>query len=100
MGTTHTCTAPSAGIYLEDRTILTGKYERENFKILSREEMGSLKNARSKHSSANNKGGKSKIKATKRKSEITFKNLKKELKESRRTLLALQASTAPTITDS
>ena len=61
--------------------------------------MESLKNTRSKHSSANNKGGKSKIKATKRKSEITFKKLKKELKDSCRTLLALQASTAPTVAD-
>ena len=36
---------------------------------------------------------------TKRKSEITFKKLKKELKESRHTILALQAPTAPTVAD-
>ena len=99
MGTTHTGTAPSAGIYLEDGTIFTGKYERENFELLSREEMESLKNARSRHSSAKTKGGKRKIKATKRKSELTFNKLKKELKESRCTLLALQAPTAPTVAD-
>ena len=58
-----------------------------------------LKNARSKHSSAKTKGGKRKIKATKRKSELTLKKLEKELKDSCRTILALQASTAPTITD-
>ena len=61
--------------------------------------MESLKNARSSHSSAKTKRGKRKIKATKSKSELTFKKLKKEMKESRRTLLALQASTSPTITD-
>ena len=59
--------------------------------------MDSLKNDRSKHSSAKNKGGNREIKATKRKSELTFKKLKKDLKESRRTLLALQQSTAPTV---
>ena len=77
MGTTHTDTAPSAGIYLEDGTIFTGKYKREHFQLLSREEMESLNNTRSRHSSAKAKGGKRKIKATKRKSELTFKNLKK-----------------------
>ena len=97
MCTTHTSTAPSAGIYLKDGTIFTGKYERENFQLLSREEMGSLKNARSRHSSAKTKGGKRKIKATKRKSELTFKKLKKDLKESRRTISALQAPTAPRV---
>ena len=60
-------------IYLEDGTIFTGKYVREHFQLLSREEMESLKNSRSKHSSAKTKGGKRKIKATKRKSELTFK---------------------------
>ena len=30
MSKTHTGTAPSAGIYLEEGTIFTGKYEREN----------------------------------------------------------------------
>ena len=97
--TTHTGTAPSTGIYLEYRTIFTGKYEREHFQLLSREEMDSLKNARSRHSSAKTKGGKKKIKSTKRKSELTFKKIKKELKETRRTLLALQAPTAPTVAD-
>ena len=97
MGTTHTGTAPYAGIYLEDGTIFIGKYEREHFQLLSREDMESLKNSRSRHSSANTKGGKRKIKATKMKSELKFKKLKKELKESRCTLLALQASTAPTV---
>ena len=61
--------------------------------------MESLKNARSKHSSAKTKGGKRKIKATKRKSELIFKKLKKELKESHRILSTLQASTAPTVDD-
>ena len=61
--------------------------------------MKSLKNARSKHSSAKTKGGHRKIKATKRKSRLKFKKLTKELKESRRTLLELQASTAPTVAD-
>ena len=61
--------------------------------------METLNNARSKHSSAKTKGGNRKIKATKRKSELTFKKFKKELKESRCTLLALQASTAPTVAD-
>ena len=89
MGTTHTGTAPSAGIYLEDRNIFTGKYERENLQLLSREEMESLNNARSRHSSAKTKGGNRKIKATKRKSELKFKKLTKELKESRCTLSAL-----------
>ena len=65
MGTTHTGTSPSAGIYLEDGTIFTRKYEREHFQLLSREEMESLKNSRSKHSGAKTKGVKSKIKATK-----------------------------------
>ena len=97
--TTHTGTAPSTGIYLEEETIFTGKYEREHFQLLSREEMESLKNARSRHSSAKTKGGKRKIKANKRKSELTFKRMKKELKETRRTLLALQAPTAPTVAD-
>ena len=35
-GTAHTGTAPSAGIYLEDSTIFTGKYGREHFQLLSR----------------------------------------------------------------
>ena len=61
--------------------------------------MESLKNACSKHSSAKTKGGNRKIKATKIKSELKFKKLKKELKDSRRKLLALQASTAPTVAD-
>ena len=56
--TTHTGTEPYTGIYLEDGTIFTGKYEREHFQLLSREEMKSLKNARSRHSSAKTKGGK------------------------------------------
>ena len=73
MGTTHTGTAPSAGIYLEDGTIFTGKYEREYFQLLSREEMESLKNSWSRHSTANTKGGKRKINATKSKIELTFK---------------------------
>ena len=58
-----------------------------------------LKNARSKHSGAKTKGGKTKIKATKRKSALTFKKMKNYLKETRRTLLALQAPTAPTVAD-
>ena len=99
MGTTCTGTAPSAGIYLEDGTIFTGKYGRDHFQLLSREEMGSLKNARSKHSSAKTKGSNRKIKATKRKSELKLKKLTKELKESRRTHSALQASTSPTVAD-
>ena len=37
MGTTHKGTAPSAGIYIEDGTIFTGKYEREHFQLVSRE---------------------------------------------------------------
>ena len=61
--------------------------------------MESLKNACSKHNSANTKGGNRKIKATKRKGELKFKKLTKELKESCCTLLELQASTAPTIAD-
>ena len=97
--TTHTGTAPSTGMYLENGTIFTGKYEREHFQLLSKEEMVSLKNARSRHSSAKTKGGKRKIKATKRKSELTFKKLKKELKESRCKLTALQAPTAPKVAD-
>ena len=80
MGMTYTGTAPSAGIYLEDGTIFTGKYEREHFQLLSGEEMESLKNARSKHSGAKTKGCKRKIKATKRKIEFTFNMIKKELK--------------------
>ena len=40
-----------------------------------------------------------KNKATKRKSELTFKKMKKELKETRCTLSALQAPTAPTVAD-
>ena len=99
MGTTHTGTAPSAVVYLEDGTILTGKYEREHFQLLSSQEMESLKNACSQHSSANTKGGKRKIKATKRKNELTFKKLKKDLKYSRRTLSELQPPTAPTVAD-
>ena len=97
--TTHTGTAPSTGIYIEDGTIFTGKYERDHFQLLSREEIESLKNARSRHSSAKTKGGKKKIKATKRKSELTFKKMKKELKVTRRTLSALQAPTAPIVAD-
>ena len=58
MGTTHTGTAPPVGIYLEEGTIFTGKYEREHFQLLSGEEMESLKNARSKHSGAKTKGDK------------------------------------------
>ena len=84
--TTHSGTAPSTGIYLEDGTIFTGKYEREHLQLLSREEMESLKNARSRHGSAKTKGIESKIKATKRKSELTLKKMKKELKEIRHTL--------------
>ena len=42
--------------------------------------MESLKNALSKHSGAKTKGGKRKIKANKRKSELTFKKMKEELK--------------------
>jgi len=94
VGTTHTGTAPSNGIYLEDSTIFTGKYEREHFQLLSREEMDCLKNARSKHSSTKPKGGNMKSKATKRSSELKLKKLAKELKESRRVLFTLQASTA------
>ena len=75
--TTHTGTATSTGIYLEDGTIFTGKYDREHFQLLSREEMESLKNSWPRHSSANTKGGKRKIKATKRKSELTFKKMKR-----------------------
>ena len=97
MGTTHTGKAPSAGIYLEGGTIFTGKYEREHFQLLSREEMESLKNAPSRHSSDKTKGGKRKVKATKRKSELIFKKLKR--KESHCTPLALQAPTDPTVTD-
>ena len=92
MGTTHIGTAPSTGIYLKDGTIFTGKYGREHFQLLSREEMESLKNARSKHSSAKTKGGNRKIKATKRKSELKFKKLTKDLKESRLKLSVLQSS--------
>ena len=99
MGTTHTGMAPYVGIYLTDGTIFTGKYGRDNFQLLSREEMDSLKNARSKHSSAKTKGGNTKIKDNKRKSELKFKKLTKELKESRRTLSSLQASAAPTVAD-
>ena len=99
MGTTHTGTAPSAVIYIEDGTIFRGKYEREHFRLLSREEMESLKNAWSNHSGAKTKGGKIKIKATKRKSDLTFKKWKKELKETCRTLSALQAPTSPTVAD-
>ena len=51
------------------------------------------------HYSANTKCGRRKIKATKRESELTFKKLKKELKDSRHTLSALRASTAPTVAD-
>ena len=97
--TTHTGTAPSTVIYLEEGTIFIEKYEHEHFQLLYREEMESLKNAWSRHSSAKTKGGKSKIDATKRKSEVTFKNMKKELKETHRILLALQVPTAPTIAD-
>ena len=79
MITTHTGTAPYAGIYLEDVTIFTVKYGREHFQLLSRKEMGSLNNARSKHSGSKTKGDKRKIKATKRKSELTFEKMKKEL---------------------
>ena len=61
--------------------------------------MESLKNACSKHGSAKTKGGNRKIKATKRKIEFKFKRLKKEQKESRFTLSALQASTALTVDD-
>ena len=99
MGTNHTGTTPYAGIYLEDGTIFTVKYGLEHFQLLSREEMESLKNASSKHSSDKTKVGNRKIKATKRKSDPKFNNLTKELKESRRTLSALQASTAPTVAD-
>ena len=99
MGTTHTCTAPSTGIYLEDGTIFTGKYGREHLQLLSREEMQSLENARSKHSISKTKGGNRKIMATKRKSQPKFKKLKKELKESRRTFSVLQASTDLTVAD-
>ena len=99
MGTNHTGTASSAGIYLEVGTIFTGKYGREHFQLLSREEMGSLKNARSKHSSATTKRSNRKIKATKRISELKYKKLTNDLKESRRTLSALKASTAPTVDD-
>ena len=42
--TIHTGTAPSTFIFLEDGTIFTGKYEREHFQLVSREEMESLKN--------------------------------------------------------
>ena len=75
--TTHSGTAPYTGIYLEGGTIFTVKYERENFQLLSREEMESLKNACSRHSSAKTKGGNKKIKANKRKSELTFKKMKR-----------------------
>ena len=37
--------------------------------------------------------------ATERKSELTFKKMKKELKNKCRTLLALQVPTAPTVDD-
>ena len=99
MGTTHTGTAPSAGIYIEDGTIFIGKHGLENFQLLSREETESPNNSCSKHSSAKTKGGNRKIEATKRKSELKFKKLTKYLKESRRALSALQASTAPTVAD-
>ena len=65
MGTTHTGTSPSAGIYLEDETIFTGKYEREHFQLLPREETESLKNDRSKHSGAKTKGGERKLRLSK-----------------------------------
>ena len=42
---------------------------------------------------------KGKIKTNKRKSELTFKKMKKELKVTRRTLSALQAPTVPTVTN-
>ena len=61
--------------------------------------MESIKNARSKHSSANTKGGNRKIKVTKSKSELKFMKLAKNLKETRRRLSELQASTAPTVAD-
>ena len=61
--------------------------------------MESVKNTRSKHSGAKTKGGKRKIKATKTKTELTFKKMKKVLKETRCTLPALQALTAPTVAD-
>ena len=99
MGTTHTGMEPSIGIYLEDGNIFTGKYGREHFRILSREEMESLKNAHSKHSSAKTKGGNRKIKGTKSKSELKFTKLTKEMKESRCTISALQVSTALTVAD-
>ena len=67
MGTNHTVTTPSSGIYLEDGTIFTGKYEREHFQLLSSEEMDSHKNARSNHSSAKTNGGKRKLRLLKRK---------------------------------
>ena len=61
--------------------------------------MDSLRNSWSRHGSAKTKGDKRKIKATKMKSDLTFKKMKKELKETRCTLSALQASTAPTVAD-
>ena len=99
MGTAHTVTAPSEGIYLEDCTIFTVKYGREHFQLLSRQEMESIMNARSKYSIAKTKGGNRKTKATKRNSEIKFKKLTKDLKETRRKILELQESTAPTVAD-
>ena len=89
--TTHSGMTPSTGIYLEDRTIFTGKYECEHFQLLSKEEMESLKNSWSRQSSAKTKVSKRKVKVTKSKSELTFKKMKKELKETLHTLLALQA---------
>ena len=65
MGSTHTGTAPYSGIYLEVGSIFTGKYGNGHFKLLSREEMESLKNARSKHSNANTKDCNRRIKITK-----------------------------------
>ena len=65
--TTNTGTATSTGIYPENGTIFTEKYEREHFQLLFREKMESLKNARSRHSSANTKGGKGKFSLLKEK---------------------------------
>ena len=61
--------------------------------------MESLKNYWSRISSANTKDGKRKIKVAKRKSELIFKTMKKDLKETRHSLLALKAPTSPTVAD-
>jgi hypothetical protein len=98
IGTTHTGSAPSSGVYCDDGTIFTGKYERDEYQLLSKDEMDALKDARSKHTKKA-EGGKRKIKATKKKQNIKLKKIAAKLKESDRKLSAVQASQAPTPDD-